>query len=149
MEDSGEDNEAYFVIACNSVEEIRRYQYRDTLLKMLGLEKFFPGKIDFWEVTKIKSKKKGSELHNPQLTDIPWEILQKLIMIDFTGRESPFTQLNRRNAEGDRVNDMDYFLKDQAESMDHAASLNPLDAFLVTFLCCNPMLRQIIIGKMF
>ncbi|CAL4098549.1 unnamed protein product [Meganyctiphanes norvegica] len=136
--------------ASQSVEALNNFQYLNNILQMLGLKDFYPSKISLWDITKIKQKKSNCDGHDKkQITDIPWQIMQKLIMIDFTGRESIFNELGVNDAEGDEFDEMDYFLDDMAESTEDAMSLNPLDAFLATFLCCNPMLKQIIIGKMF
>ena len=149
-EDCEKDEEMYYLDASERVEALNDNQYLESLLQMLGLTDFFPSKISLWDITKINEKKRYHDgKHKMQVTDIPWQILQKLIMIDFTGRESIFTELDANDADGDELDEMNYFLDDLAESTDDAVSLNPLDAFLATFLCCNPMLKQIMIGKMF
>ena len=149
-EDYEKDEESDYFDASESVEELSDFQYLKNLLEMLGLTDFFPSKISLWDITKIKQKKSHCDCQQKiQITDIPWQILQKLIMIDFTGRESAFTELDAKDDDGGELDEMHYFFDDVAVSADNAVSLNPLDVCLATFLCCNPMLKQIMIGKMF
>ena len=97
-----------------------RDKHSKSLLRSLGLDSYYPSKISLRKVMQLEQDAEANELRQRNL---PWNILQKLIMLDYRA----FTEELSRC----KVTD-----------------LNPIDVFLTIYSCCDLNLRQVLANKM-
>lgn len=83
------------------------------------------------------------------ISDIPWIVLKKLIMLDHRGRDEVLsTYRNKSLNEGPTFSgDLDELVGDVVGNT--IPDYNPLDVFVAIFCCCSNMLKQILVEKMF
>ena len=126
------------------------------LLQRLGLIKYYPSKISLQDVMAIG--------HSPQEDDylasnLPWIILRKLVMLDYNGRDGDVGKVasgtqarasdNPEDDEDGAFSTIDDILSGfDTEEVDNVA-LNPLDVLITTYSCCDLILQQTLMQKMF
>ncbi|KAK2843790.1 hypothetical protein Q7C36_012005 [Tachysurus vachellii] len=106
-----------------------------SLLKTLGLEKYYPNKLTLKSLLEINSAKLSNE-KTDSLKAIPWAFLRKLLMVNSNSRfiESP-------PCENDESEDL--FSEEDSDG-----SFNLLDLHTALFLCADSFLQQEIALKM-
>lgn len=107
------------------------------ILKELRLEQFYPSKISLPMINEINTSI-GEEVTK---VSVPWRLLRKLMNLNYKGREEDL------NALYESFGDTDDFSDSRSEITAH--KLHPLDVFLLTFMCCDPILQQELVSKMF
>ena len=128
------------------------------LLKKLGLIKYYPCKISLQDVMAIGD---SPQEHEFLFTDLPWIILQKLIMLDnngqdgYVGKVASGTQPSPSDNPEDNedgafsTSTIDDILSGfDNEEVDNVA-LNPLDVLIASYSCCDLTLQQKLMQKMF
>ncbi|XP_071948937.1 interferon-induced very large GTPase 1-like [Antedon mediterranea] len=118
------------------------------IVKHLGLQKYFPRKLTR-EVLFLVSKNVNlpDEL-NDDPSKIPWYMLQNLIMCNYEGR---CFDLEESQSSHENAYSLSSALEESEESINHStenSKVSPIDALVVTFLCCDNFLRQIVIEKL-
>ena len=121
------------------------------ILKILGLEAYYPSKISLLDATAIK-KVTG----HPTLVDLPWMIIHRILMLDFHARDK-FLPVVKESEGGERFDGEDNFgldeflLETQSTSggEDKATPLNTLDVLVAIFTCCDNFLKQTLAQKLF
>ncbi|XP_071174099.1 interferon-induced very large GTPase 1-like [Mytilus edulis] len=108
------------------------------LLKDLSLEIFYPGGITLSDIREIKSPVKTVTEKS-----LPWLLLTKIIMLNYNSREEDLQVLFEN--EQNRLTDND----DNVFEDTSISSINPADLLYITFLCCDQMLKQEVISKLF
>lgn len=112
------------------------------LLKELQLENYYPAKITLSDIREIKSP-----FESVTEKALPWLLLKKIIMLNYNSREEDLNILhdqNRENLQNLSTEDADNVFGDTTIS-----SINPADLLYITFLCCDQMLKQEMISKLF
>ena len=115
------------------------------LLRMLQLEDHYPAKICLDDVMSVGKLNRNSRV------DVPWTILQKLIMLDRRVRD---TVVQVDETDGVRGLKKEYSEDFDIEELfrgceSQSENKNPMDLFHVIFLCSDLMLRQTLVQKMF
>ena len=118
-----------------------------SLLKMFELQEYYPAKISLGDVMSVG---KQYDLQENSKADVPWIVLQKLIMLDHRARDTEVTvsETSSENEPATNPEDFDFdelFCGCESQS----ENINALDLFQVVFLCCDLMLRQTLVQKMF
>ena len=116
------------------------------ILETLGLTKFYPSKISMLDAMVIKKTHQS-----PNLLDIPWMMLRKLLMIDFHARDHLILSVK----ESDSAPQEDFGLNDfllgphSNTNKDDATKLSTLDVLVTVFGCCDNFLKQTLAQKLF
>ncbi|XP_064624090.1 interferon-induced very large GTPase 1-like [Lineus longissimus] len=122
----------------------------EKLLTQLHLGHMYPRKITLRHIIAIK--KDRNEKHKLDLADIPWVILQRILMIDYNGRNTAWERRLVDCSDAHDNTDSGDFLENLLAGIDNCSSSinipNPMDIFIATFSCCDLMLRQVILEKM-
>lgn len=118
------------------------------IVDKLGLTSYFPQKINMIDVH-LKEVNKVKSLH-----DIPWCLLQNILMLDYKGRNCmQFPENNQIKTFTDPKNaSVDDVVTDIfAEILDNSymSSINPVDVIVAIYLCASDCLRQILSKKLF
>ncbi|XP_063446798.1 interferon-induced very large GTPase 1-like [Mytilus trossulus] len=117
-------------------------------IKEIGLENYFPSKIDLMDVMQIKETKTLLSY-----TDIPWLVLKQIIMINYTARDKMVQEwlekIPQKTKSHNQGLQYDEFLDDLFHNIEHQHDLNPLDLFVALFQCCSTIFKQILAEKMF
>ncbi len=116
------------------------------LFDTLGLREYYPCRLTSQQVMAIQN-----DIKEVKVTDVAFRILKRIIMIDFRGREDEITKhVNSESVSNEGVDiGVDEFFSEFDEGIQSTISLNPMDVFLATFSCCDLILRQIIVQKLF
>lgn len=122
-----------------SHSNVSRKEYMLNMLKELKLEEFYPSKILLPMINEIIGKSTDEEV---TIESIPWLLLRKFMNLNYEGREADLNALYE--CQDDEHDD---FSSDRSEKT--VKPLHPLDVFLLTFLCCDPILQQELVSKMF
>lgn len=109
------------------------------MLKDLKLKEFYPSKISLPMITEIE-KSNDEEL---TVKSIPWRLLRNFMNLNYKGRQDDLNDIYDSSEDEDG----DDFEDDISETP--CTRLHPLDVFLLTFLCCDPVLQQELVSKMF
>lgn len=114
----------------------------------LGLENYFPNKIDLMDVMQIKETKTI-----PSYRDVPWMVLKHIIMINYTARDKMIQELleaipNKTRPQNKSVQ-CDEFLDDLLHNIEDHHLFNPLDLFVALFWCSSNIFQQVLAEKMF
>ena len=147
---------------------INDFSKRESLLQKFGLEKYYPAKIT---LNTVMAMDRISDGKVKSLTEVPWLILQRLIMLDPFARDAEYSQTtdqeintsqsrpnektkqegNQSRNEGDKDSeDDDSDIEDiMLDNETVAEGVNPLDVLLLIFYCSDLNLRQILLEKMF
>ena len=118
-----------------------------SLLKMFKLQEYYPAKISLGDVMSVG---KQYDLQENSKADVPWIVLQKLIMLDHRARDTEVT-VSETSSENEPVTnpeDLD-FNELFCDCDSQRENINALDLFQAVFLCCDLMLRQTLVQKMF
>ncbi|CAM4309344.1 unnamed protein product [Leuciscus chuanchicus] len=113
------------------------------LLQNLGLTKHYDKKItlsDVLQIGKDSIKDKDAET----VSDLPWLILKRLMMLKTTARSVKCSPKHRADDDDSDWEDDD----DQGSYESEGAQVNPLDIFTALFLCSDSFLQQEMILKM-
>ena len=110
---------------------------KNDLLEKLDLNKYYPGKIGIQDVMHIHYE---VEEPPPKWTDLPWVMLEKLVMMDYRARDVDIDKCIEHSEEQNVCDD---------DTSDDAQHPHPLDVLLVVFQCCDPFLQQLLAKKMF
>ncbi|CAC5424367.1 unnamed protein product [Mytilus coruscus] len=123
---------------------------KSTLLRKLGLEKYYPEKMTIAEVVGIHKL-----ADNVSYTDIPFIFLRNIMMVNYNGRdiliEKVLDQLSESQSKSESWNVHDVYVKDDIAPylFERNFSLNPLDLVVSVWLCSSPELRHALASKMF
>ena len=106
------------------------------------VEQFFHEvKISLWDVMKLENGMKMKDT-----ADLPWKMLQNLVMMNYRARDKLVSNLNTLTTPKSTP---DLFDVDNSEDDDEVSSLHPMDVLLVTFGCCDRFLQQFLCQKLF
>ncbi|CAG2197436.1 unnamed protein product [Mytilus edulis] len=115
------------------------------LLSELGLEMYYPDKIDLFDIVKIQPS-----YSNIKLSNIPWVFLENIISLNYNARDEILEeQLEQSKCVPDEFNKQVDFLDNLLGSDALLTRLNPIDLTVAIFNCCSPVVKQIIASKMF
>ncbi|XP_071142103.1 interferon-induced very large GTPase 1-like [Mytilus edulis] len=104
------------------------------MLKDLKLEEFHPSKISLLMINEIIQNSTDEKVTEKS---IPWLLLRKFMNLNYKGRDEDLNAL------------YDYDEDEDERSEKNNIHLHPLDVFLLTYLCCDPILQQELLSKMF
>ncbi|XP_041841085.1 up-regulator of cell proliferation-like [Melanotaenia boesemani] len=112
----------------------------ERLLKDLGLEQYYSKKLSLSKILEIDEKTISDEPVKRK-TNIPWNFLKKLMMVNVTARDAKCTSVGEPNcddASGTKELNIDKLLG----SSDTDDRLNPLDIITALFLCSDGFVQQ-------
>ncbi|XP_064621207.1 interferon-induced very large GTPase 1-like [Lineus longissimus] len=124
------------------------------LLKQLGLSEYFPNKLS---LQNLMCKPIPREENGYCIKELAWVMLRRLVMINYNGRdcELPMQGSSEQGNESfeDSSDDFSRFL----DTLDYGSpkcdsvqeNLHPMDVFLTLFSCCDLLLRQTLVQKMY
>ncbi|XP_042610170.1 up-regulator of cell proliferation-like [Cyprinus carpio] len=113
------------------------------LLQNLSLTKYYDKKITLSDVLQI-GKDSITDEDAQTVSDLPWVILKRIMMLKTTARSVKCSSQHRADAD-----DSDWEEDDDQESYESdGAQVNPLDIFTALFLCSDSFLQQEMILKM-
>ena len=125
-------------------------QYTD-ILKALALTEYFPSKMSFLDAVTI-----GKEKTEMSLSDLPWQVVEKLMMIDFhafdlvaVANQSCQATASVSASEEFDLEDLlgDVHITQRKET--ESGSLSTLDVLVTIFGCCDNFLKQFLAQKLF
>ncbi|XP_076029065.1 interferon-induced very large GTPase 1-like [Oratosquilla oratoria] len=124
-----------------------RPEVMQTLLSTLGLEEYFPKKIKLDHVIALTYDCKNQKA---TYKDLPWVLLQRLFTIDFRARDEAVSKSNDSTLDevDNNVFNLDDFLDGSGLALGNEL-LHPQDVFLATFICCDLIVRQHLLTKVF
>ena len=111
------------------------------IIRALNLFQYYPAKLRMEHIMSVQNENNMPDALN---------ILKRLIMIDYRGRDDASLTIER-SRDFDSSNEStfdDEFLADFPEEVELSVPVSPLDVFLVIFSCCHLMLRQTLLQKM-
>ncbi|CAC5362999.1 unnamed protein product [Mytilus coruscus] len=120
------------------------------LIKNLGLDNFFPDKINLMDVMVVKN-----HIKSVNYTDVPWIVLRSLVMGNFNSRDKMLqefldkTEKTKPIAKLDDSTNFDNFFDSLLDEDENSLSLNPMDLLVVLFYCSSPIFKQILAQKLF
>ena len=126
------------------------------LLQKYGLTDYYPAKICLGDVIEIDKQRDCKSL-----VQVPWRVLQKLIMLDPEARDETSVDPEGDASEGgsdnmqsqeetsDSYDSNDSFDNIFSECAEQTEGINPLDLLLLIYLCCDLNLRQVLLEKMY
>ncbi|XP_060573685.1 interferon-induced very large GTPase 1-like [Ruditapes philippinarum] len=114
------------------------------LLQRLELTATFPGKISLRDVIAIDFDEsnvlKNSTINLP---DIPWLLLKRLMCVHSESRDITVSESD------EHALDLEHSLSFCSEVPGENQNISPLDIFTVVFQCCDPVLKQVIVQKLY
>ena len=116
------------------------------ILCKLGLTDYYPAKITLQNVLR---KQRG---HHDSLQDMPWYLLEKLLMSDYSCRNSMTMPVDHRNDEENKnqtFEDFENFDDILDGQNNEVEKVHPMDILVATFHCMTPFLQQTITEKLY
>ena len=98
-------------------------------------------KISIWDVMRLENRIKIKDAE-----DLPWKMLQKLLMMNYRARDNLVSDMNELTAPKCTG---DLFNCNESEDEDEISRLNPMDVLLLTYTCCDRFLQQLLCQKLF
>ena len=133
-------------LSTNCIVDVRN------LIGCLGLQSHFPGQINIQQVMKISSENTLQASDDALSTNV-LRYLKRIIMLDSSTRDNFDEILNSTICPSDALasesSGSDSDSPDACPSMSILPTVHPLDYFLLVFLCCNRLLRQVVCEKLF
>ncbi|XP_060588540.1 interferon-induced very large GTPase 1-like [Ruditapes philippinarum] len=125
----------------------------DKILHLTGLTDKFPEKITIAEIMSIDLK--ADVKHNYANEELPWILLRRILGVQSKARDrSGIINDHTERAEQTHARDVetivqffDHFTVD--DTNDEGDGTSPLDIFLITLQCCDPMLKQLLFQKLY
>ncbi|XP_063960243.1 interferon-induced very large GTPase 1-like [Lytechinus pictus] len=120
------------------------------IITSLGLNKYYPSKISLLDAMVIKKF-----IGHLKLVDLPWMFLHKVLMINFHARDQLLSEVKKSSRENKPDDGGDYDFEALLEMQNtrgienNATRLNPLDALVAIFTCCDNFLKQTLAQKLF
>lgn len=119
----------------------------EKVLESLNLTKYYPGKLDREEVYTITEYSlEQSSLKNTQ--ELAKHFIANLISFNYEGRKLKIVTENNSKDEGESKRTRSRFGAGNRQSK-KAPEIHPLDVVAATFLCCNPIIRQDLVQRMY
>ncbi|CAC5401435.1 unnamed protein product [Mytilus coruscus] len=119
-------------------------------IKNLGLENYFPDKINLIDVMVVKNPVK-----TVNYTDVPWIILRSLVMGNFNSRDKMVQELLEKSEETKQTTkppvteEYDNIFESLLDEDENSLSLNPMDLLVILLCCSSPIFKQILAQKLF
>ncbi|XP_071948948.1 interferon-induced very large GTPase 1-like [Antedon mediterranea] len=108
-------------------------------IKYLKLQKNYPRKLTCEDVFVVSKEVISPEQLSDKQSQIPWYMLQNLIMCNYEGRCF--------DIEKNQSFSLSSILKEKSDQSNENSKISPIDALVAIFLCCDNFLRQILIEK--
>ncbi|NEO55469.1 MAG: hypothetical protein F6K54_21785 [Okeania sp. SIO3B5] len=119
----------------------------EKVLESLDLTKYYPGKLDREEVYTITEY--SLEQSSPKNTEeLAKHFITNLISFNYEGRKLKIVTENNSKNEGELRRKKSRFGGGDRPSK-KAPEVHPLDIVAATFLCCNPIIRQDLVQRMY
>lgn len=119
----------------------------EKVLESLNLTKYYPGKLDREEVYTITEYSlEQSSLKNTQ--ELAKHFIANLISFNYEGRKLKIVTENNSKDEGESKRTRSRFGAGNRQSK-KAPEIHPLDVVAATFLCCNRIIRQDLVQRMY
>ncbi|XP_052766232.1 interferon-induced very large GTPase 1-like [Mya arenaria] len=118
-----------------------------TILSQLNLSDQFPEKISIFTALEVDTETEKNEDNN--LMKSPWILLKKILSTDCNARDAIPNQLSKLEDKDTLVLDLDTFFEEAPQTTEDGGSVCRLDIFWALYHCCDPILRQIIVRKLY
>ena len=129
---------------CN-VEDTSSNEVFQMFVENTGLNDYFPKKLSIQKVMQVQ--KDSSNHSSGDAVDV-LAFLKRLLMLDNTARDTFDSTVKENQKDTGSLVDILAALDDD-EATDENNEIHPLDYFLVAYLCCDYILRQAFIQKLF
>lgn len=120
------------------------------IINKLGLQEFYPNKMQLWDVIKVKDLPATTEF-----SDTGWVFLKNLMMTNFNARDVLIEKhlehlMETKTSIGSDWNDDENAVEDvEATSNKDIQTINPLDLLVAIWECTSPILKQTLASKLF
>ncbi|XP_060588512.1 up-regulator of cell proliferation-like [Ruditapes philippinarum] len=119
------------------------------ILQLTGLTDKFPEKITITEVMTIDVE--ADVKHNYTKEELPWILLRRILGVQSEARDHSGV-VNDHTERAEQVHEIivqffENFSMD--DTSDESDGISPLDIFLITLQCCDPMLKQVLFQKLY
>ncbi|XP_064090315.1 interferon-induced very large GTPase 1-like isoform X2 [Macrobrachium nipponense] len=150
VQDKVEDTDSESLqVTCEVHQEQLAAKRQEELFIELGLTKYLKGrKIVLQEVMRQSSHKISS------VSDIPWHVLSKIMMLDWRGRDDitstdQTVQERGKDLVTDDMEEILSLITDNTSPNVLSSMPHPMDVLIAVILCSSNFLRQIICEKLF
>lgn len=116
------------------------------VLECLGLTKYYPEKLGREEVYSITEY--SLEQNNPETSEqLVTHLLSNLISFNYEGRKLKITSENKLKSESEKISSRSNLGRSRKQKQ-QTDDVYPLDVVAATFLCCNPIIRQDLVQRL-